>query len=258
MRDKIQDNLNLISLKSSPYLYPYVMMLYNQLILVPGDEDYEEYTDLSNQIALEVIANGDLAQLTLEKEFESFKDNMYRNMSDELEQYKEANVVSTLLAIFKSVVILQQPGQIEKAIKFLFDDEEEAEFSEHGKAFFTDVMMTDDGLMIDLMNLLISIDRQNLSELDFVHVFVLYLERVNYDDELFLSLLLECEGAKFLYFLVRLFKTDNIVQRFENWSCERGRFRIWTFKLMNKIDKNSRLFHFNPKPLIRKMLTVLE
>ena len=132
--------------------------------------------------------------------------------------------------------------------------------------------MTDDGLMIDLMNLLISIDRQNLSELDFVHVFVLYLERVNYDDELFLSLLLECEGAKvtilytswiffnfqFLYFLVRLFKTDNIVQRFDNWSSERGRFRIWTFKLMNKIDKNSRLFHFNPKPLIRKMLTVLE
>ena len=66
--------------------------------------------DLSNQIAHEVIAKSDLAQLTLEKEFESFKDNMYRNMSDELEQYKEANVVSTLLAIFKSVVILQQPG----------------------------------------------------------------------------------------------------------------------------------------------------
>ena len=65
---------------------------------------------MSNQIAHEVIAKGDLAQLTLEKEFESFKDNMYRNMSDELEQYKEANVVSTLLAIFKSVVILQQPG----------------------------------------------------------------------------------------------------------------------------------------------------
>ena len=66
--------------------------------------------DLSNQIAHEVIAKSDLAQLTLEKEFESFKDNMYRNLSDELEQYKEANVVSTLLAIFKSVVILQQPG----------------------------------------------------------------------------------------------------------------------------------------------------
>ena len=44
MRDKIQDNLNLINLKCSPYLYPYVMMLYNQLILVPGDDDYEEYT----------------------------------------------------------------------------------------------------------------------------------------------------------------------------------------------------------------------
>ena len=87
-------------------------------------------------------------------------------------------------------------------ISFLFDDDEEAEFSEHGKAFFTDAMMTDDGLMIDLMNLLISIDRQNLSELDFVHVFVLYLERVNYDDELFLSLLLECEGAKVTFFLI--------------------------------------------------------
>ena len=44
MREKVQDNLNLINLKCSPYLYPYVMMLYNQLILVPGDDDYEEYT----------------------------------------------------------------------------------------------------------------------------------------------------------------------------------------------------------------------
>ena len=63
-------------------------------------------------MAQEIIASGDLARTTLEKEFESFKDNMYRNMSDELEQYKEANVVSTLLATFKSVVILQQAGYV--------------------------------------------------------------------------------------------------------------------------------------------------
>ena len=50
--------------------------------------------------------------------------------------------------------------------------------------------------MIDVMNLLMAIDSNNLSELDFVHVFVLYLERVNFDDELFVGLLLECEGAK--------------------------------------------------------------
>ena len=50
--------------------------------------------------------------------------------------------------------------------------------------------------MVELMTLLMKMDQKNLSELDFVQIFGLYLERVNFDPELFIGLLLECEGAK--------------------------------------------------------------
>ena len=68
--------------------------------------------------------------------------------------------------------------------------------SELGKSFFIDVLLTDDGLMIELMTLLMKMDQKNLSDLDFVQIIGLYLERVNFDPELFIGLLLECEGAK--------------------------------------------------------------
>merc|ERR1711935_299684 len=233
LREKVSDVLDIVQRDWSPYLHPYVMMLFNQLVVLPDEPDYDEYSQLSDHLAHVIIENGELTRKTIGEQFERFKENMYCYRSDELELYSEVRVVSCLLGLFNAVVILKQPGQLVKFLSFLFDEEEEDELSEHGKLFLTDVLMTDDGLMIDVMNLLMAIDANNLSQLDFVQVFALYLERVNFDDELFVGLLLECEGAKFLYFLLKLYKTDNVVQRFDNWTSERGRFRVWTFKLMH-------------------------
>ena len=80
-------------------------MLYNQLICVPTDEDFSEFELLSNHLSSEILANSDLATKTVNAEFVSYQQNMYRDQSEELESFKESNVNSTILAIFKSIVV---------------------------------------------------------------------------------------------------------------------------------------------------------
>ena len=50
--------------------------------------------------------------------------------------------------------------------------------------------------MADIMILLIKNDQFNLSDIDFVHIFALYLQRLNHDAEVFVNLLVECESFK--------------------------------------------------------------
>ena len=78
-RDQLQENLHLLRLEwlKSSTLYPYVMMLYNQLICI--DEDYAEFEALSSHLAKDILANSDLATKTVNAEFVSYQQNMFRD-----------------------------------------------------------------------------------------------------------------------------------------------------------------------------------
>ena len=62
---------------------------------------------------------------------------------------------------------------------------------------------------------------------------------------------------KVLTFLLYVYKMENISQRFDFYLEEKGRFKIFTFNLIQKLKKMKSLLHFNPEPLIRKMNKVL-
>ena len=62
---------------------------------------------------------------------------------------------------------------------------------------------------------------------------------------------------KVLTFLLYVYKLENISQRFDFYLEEKGRFKIFTFNLIQKLKKMKSLLHFNPEPLIRKMNKVL-
>ena len=62
---------------------------------------------------------------------------------------------------------------------------------------------------------------------------------------------------KVLTFLLYVYKIENISQRFDFYLEEKGRFKIFTFNLIQKLKKMKSLLHFNPEPLIRKMNKVL-
>ena len=136
-------------------------------------------------------------------------------------------------------------------------------------------------------------DTKNTTEIDFIGLMARYLDRVNFDPEFFLTLLLECESTKVkcyskskldwntwlrmhhsnlksrtviwpklnflkvLTFLLYVYKMENISQRFDFYLEEKGRFKIFTFNLIQKLKKMKSLLHFNPEPLIRKMNKVL-
>ena len=95
------------------------MMLYNQLICVPTDEDYAEFEVLSNHLASEILANSDLATKTVNIEFVSYQQNMFRDQSEELENFKESNVNSTILSVFKSIVVTNEPRYFTITLGFL-------------------------------------------------------------------------------------------------------------------------------------------
>merc|ERR1711935_935612 len=82
LREKVSDDLDIVQRDWSPYLHPYVMMLFNQLVVLPDKPDYDEYSQLSNYLARVVIKNGELTQKTIEEQFERFKENMYCTRSD--------------------------------------------------------------------------------------------------------------------------------------------------------------------------------
>jgi len=56
--------------------------------------------------------------------------------------------------------------------------------------------------MADIMILLIKMDQFNLTEIDFVRIFSMYLDRLNYDSEIFVNLLVECESFKVMLYKI--------------------------------------------------------
>ena len=55
-------------------------------------------------------------------------------------------------------------------------------------------------------------------------------------------------------FLLQMYKTEYIMERFDKCSIEEpGKFQAWTKTLADKIENISALLHFNSAPLLRQM-----
>jgi hypothetical protein len=67
-------------------------------------------------------------------------------------------------------------------------------------------------------------------------------------------MLLEAEGVKMIEFLLLLFKTENIFQRFRGYLKEKE-FEIWAENVSQKIFASKSHLSFNPDPLIRAILS---
>lgn len=226
---------------SNTYCFPHWMQLFSKLLGCFGQLSFTNpvRTVLSEIVCQSSVRVNELVQ----SERDRFEQIAF--VSSELEQIDEFAFTSVVLAFVKSALITNDTS-IDTLLDTLTDNDE----------FLTHVLLSDDSFMIEFISTLIGLDRVNLLDADFVQIFVTLLAKVNYDVELFLNLLLESDSVRMISLLILIYKTDNIVDRFNGY-LPQGEFIEWTRFFIQKIDKIKHHFPFNPAALLRTMKSVM-
>jgi len=249
---------NISNIILDTYMGPYILMLMNFFLPNPVETTQIDPADMGSisTMASLIIDSHENTSTILFSEFEKYTQS--GSKSDELEKFSEFKVTGILSCFFKAIALNDKEDGLFNIFPFLFQDDScGEEFTKEAEDFLLDVMFIDDSIMISILSSLLIMDTKNTTEIDFIGLMASYLDRVNFDPEFFLTLLLECESTKVLTFLLYVYKLENISQRFDFYLEEKGRFKIFTFNLIQKLKKMKSLLHFNPEPLIRKMNKVL-